>query len=286
MGVVFVFNIFHPGLWLQRYLIIASPAVFLALAAGLSRVLRLRMVVVALVFLTLGSATVLENASAGNPLEENFRDAAAVVTHSYQPGDVVLMVPYFNATPFRYYFSPDTAVWGYDRSAFAITHKLLPKLARKHVGSSMWTVIDTFTLKEDPTQRTLGDLAKRRVLVVGAGETAELTARALAARGVEAVFIANRRYDRAIGLAENPAGLPEGVEDAADTRHDVVDPELEIFRAIANGGQRWIFWRVSIRLSDARRSPRPGRGSFWPGRAQERLARLLPASRSLLSTTG
>src|SRR3954471_11628291 len=34
-------------------------------------------------------------------------------------------------------------------------------------------------------QRTLGDLASRRVLVVGAGETAELTARALAARGVE-----------------------------------------------------------------------------------------------------
>ena len=39
------------------------------------------------------------------------------------------------------------------------------------------------------------------MLVVGAGETAELTARALAARGVEAVFVANRRYDRAIGLA-------------------------------------------------------------------------------------
>ena len=55
-------------------------------------------------------------------------------------------------------------------------------------------------------QRTLGDLARRRVLVVGAGETAELTARALAARGVEAVFIANRRYDRAIGLAQRFGG--------------------------------------------------------------------------------
>ena len=41
---------------------------------------------------------------------------------------------------------------------------------------------------------------QRRVLLIGAGETAELTARALAARGVEAVFVANRRYDRAIGL--------------------------------------------------------------------------------------
>src|SRR5919106_4876323 len=55
-------------------------------------------------------------------------------------------------------------------------------------------------------QRTLGDLDARRVLVVGAGETAELTARALAAKGVQAVFIANRRYDRAIGLAQRFAG--------------------------------------------------------------------------------
>ena len=55
-------------------------------------------------------------------------------------------------------------------------------------------------------QRTLGDLEERSVLVIGAGETAELTARALAARGVDAIFIANRHYDRAIGLAERFGG--------------------------------------------------------------------------------
>ncbi len=55
-------------------------------------------------------------------------------------------------------------------------------------------------------QRTLGELEDRRVLVVGAGETAELTARALAAKGVEAIFIANRHYDRAIGLADRFGG--------------------------------------------------------------------------------
>jgi glutamyl-tRNA reductase len=55
-------------------------------------------------------------------------------------------------------------------------------------------------------RRTLGDLESRTVLVIGAGETAELTARALAARGVDAVFIANRHYDRAIGLAERFGG--------------------------------------------------------------------------------
>ena len=51
-------------------------------------------------------------------------------------------------------------------------------------------------------RRTLGDLGERRVLVVGAGETAELVARALVARGVATVFVANRHYDRAIGLAQ------------------------------------------------------------------------------------
>ena len=48
----------------------------------------------------------------------------------------------------------------------------------------------------------LGDLASRRVLVIGAGENAELTARALRERGVRTVFVANRRYDRALGLAQ------------------------------------------------------------------------------------
>jgi glutamyl-tRNA reductase len=47
----------------------------------------------------------------------------------------------------------------------------------------------------------LGELDSRRVLVIGAGENGELTAKALRERGVETVFVANRRYDWAIGLA-------------------------------------------------------------------------------------
>jgi glutamyl-tRNA reductase len=87
-------------------------------------------------------------------------------------------------------------------------------------------------------QRTLGDLGKRRVLVIGAGETAELTARALVARGVETVFIANRRYDRAIGLAQRfggkavrfdelPAqlGRADIVVSATNSPHHIVEPD-------------------------------------------------------------
>ena len=72
-------------------------------------------------------------------------------------------------------------------------------------------------------RRTLGDLAERRVLVVGAGETAELVARALVARGVATVFVANRHYDRAIGLAQRFDGeavrFEELPEQLAGGRH-------------------------------------------------------------------
>ena len=59
----------------------------------------------------------------------------------------------------------------------------------------------------------LGDLAERRVLVIGAGENAELTARALRDRGVEALFVANRRYDRALGLAQRYGGRAIAFDD-------------------------------------------------------------------------
>ena len=39
-------------------------------------------------------------------------------------------------------------------------------------------------------------------MIVGAGETGELTAKALVEAGVSSVFVANRHYDRAIGLAQ------------------------------------------------------------------------------------
>jgi glutamyl-tRNA reductase len=70
-------------------------------------------------------------------------------------------------------------------------------------------------------RRTLGDLAERRVLVVGAGETAELVARALVARGVTTVFVANRHYDRAIGLAQRFQGAAVRFEDLPEQLHEV-----------------------------------------------------------------
>jgi glutamyl-tRNA reductase len=63
------------------------------------------------------------------------------------------------------------------------------------------------TVAVDLARAVIGDeLASRRVLVIGAGETAELTARALAEQGVATLFVANRRRDRALQLARRFGG--------------------------------------------------------------------------------
>jgi glutamyl-tRNA reductase len=58
----------------------------------------------------------------------------------------------------------------------------------------------------DAAREALGDLANRHVLIIGAGETAELTARALHDHGVTTMFVANRRRERAIALAQRFGG--------------------------------------------------------------------------------
>jgi len=70
----------------------------------------------------------------------------------------------------------------------------------------------------------LGDLAERRVVVLGAGETSELAARALAERGVATIFIANRRRDRALALARRFGGEALRLEHLPDelARADIV----------------------------------------------------------------
>jgi glutamyl-tRNA reductase len=70
-------------------------------------------------------------------------------------------------------------------------------------------------------REVVGDLAARDVVIIGAGETSELTAQALADEGVRTIFVANRRADRARSLAERFAGsvssldqLPERLVEA------------------------------------------------------------------------
>ena len=58
----------------------------------------------------------------------------------------------------------------------------------------------------------IGDLAQRHVVVLGAGETSELTASALADQGAGTVFVANRHADRALSLAQRFGGSVVGLD--------------------------------------------------------------------------
>ena len=145
MGVVFILNIIKPGLWLQRYLIIASPAVFLAVAAMIARVVRIRPVGIAFLFVILASAAVMDNLSTSNPVREDYRTAADLVRQGFHQGDVVVVLPPYIQTPFRYYFNhegPGT-VRAFFKRTNNITQRALPKIAETHPGSSLWTVTDT-----------------------------------------------------------------------------------------------------------------------------------------------
>jgi glutamyl-tRNA reductase len=70
----------------------------------------------------------------------------------------------------------------------------------------------------------LGGLEERHVVVLGAGETSELTARALAEQGAGTIFVANRRADRALSLAQRFGGTVVGLDDLPDQllRADIV----------------------------------------------------------------
>jgi glutamyl-tRNA reductase len=62
----------------------------------------------------------------------------------------------------------------------------------------------------------LGTLHNRHVVILGAGETSELTVRALADRGADTIFVANRHADRALSLAQRFGGSVVGLDALPD----------------------------------------------------------------------
>jgi glutamyl-tRNA reductase len=95
----------------------------------------------------------------------------------------------------------------------------------------------------------LGDLHSSHAVILGAGETSELTARALADQGAGTIFLANRHADRARSLAERFGGtvvplekLPEQlaladiVLSSTSSPHPIVEREgLEVVMASRKG---------------------------------------------------
>ncbi|PYL57750.1 MAG: glutamyl-tRNA reductase, partial [Verrucomicrobia bacterium] len=79
------------------------------------------------------------------------------------------------------------------------------KQVRTHTEIARGTV-SVGSVAVDLAQRIFGKLTDCKVLVLGAGETSELTARALVSRGVSDIRVSNRSADRANELAQAVGG--------------------------------------------------------------------------------
>ena len=64
-------------------------------------------------------------------------------------------------------------------------------------------------------EKIFSSLSDREVLVIGAGETSEKTARALLSRGARSIIVANRSHDRAVALAGEFGGRAVQFDDWA-----------------------------------------------------------------------
>ena len=72
------------------------------------------------------------------------------------------------------------------------------------------------TVAVELARDVMGDLAHRNVVIIGAGETSELTARALADQGVSTIFVANRHAERALSLAGRFGGAVASLQELPD----------------------------------------------------------------------
>ena len=96
-------------------------------------------------------------------------------------------------------------------SAGPLLHRLFQRAFRvaKHVRSHTDITrgaVSVGSVAVDLAVKIFGDLSQRKVLILGAGETSERTARALISRGVTDIRVSNRSIER----AENLAALVRG----------------------------------------------------------------------------
>jgi len=102
--------------------------------------------------------------------------------------------------------------------AFAVAKRVRTETA---VGSSSVSIA---SVAVDLAKKIFGTLQGKTVFIVGAGKMSELAARHLMAHGCTAIFVSNRTYERAVGLAQRFKGEAIRFDDLYETcdRADIV----------------------------------------------------------------
>jgi glutamyl-tRNA reductase len=129
--------------------------------------------------------------------------------------------------------------------AFAVAKRVRSETA---VGSSSVSIA---SVAVELAKKIFGSLQGKNVFIVGAGKMSELAARHLMAHGCGSIFVANRTYERAIGLAQKFDGQAIKFEDLYATcdRADIV--------ITSTGAPHAIFRREHGEQFLARRKNRP-----------------------------
>ena len=153
VGLVFAMAAVKPGLFVQKYLIVAAPALFILLGGALGLLVRPRPIILGLVVLAFGSLAVVENVQVSNPVREDFRTAAHVIERDAHPGDIVVVMPSFYDTPVEYYLRgriPVIPIMSGGSTPADVIGRTLPAIAQAHQGHTMWLILP-YVSKFDPS---------------------------------------------------------------------------------------------------------------------------------------
>ena len=129
--------------------------------------------------------------------------------------------------------------------AFAVAKRVRTETA---VGSSSVSIA---SVAVELAKKIFGSLRGKIVFIVGAGKMSELAAHHLIAHGCESIFVSNRTYDRAVGLAQKFNGQAIRFDDLYEQcdRADIV--------ITSTGSPQAIFRREHGEQFLARRKNRP-----------------------------
>ena len=97
---------------------------------------------------------------------------------------------------------------------------LVAKQVRTRTGIARGSV-SVGSVGVDLAEQIFGNLRRCKVMILGAGEIGELTARSLLARGVHSLFVSNRSFDRAAALATELSGRAVHFDEWEREMHDV-----------------------------------------------------------------
>jgi glutamyl-tRNA reductase len=122
----------------------------------------------------------------------------------------------------------ETEIFGQVKRAYELatgaqtTGKLLNRLFQKsfQVGKQVRSStaitrgsVSVGSVAVDLAEQIFGDLEGCKIMILGAGETSEKTARAFRSRGAEQIFVSNRSFERAAALASITGGRAVHFED-------------------------------------------------------------------------